>query len=204
MSSTGLEPPLSCSTRATDFSTPITVQPASTAAIALGVGAWAQAPQDPVIVSGAVSVTRQGPNTVVTQSTNRGVVDWRSFSIGPQETVRFDQPGRSSVTLNRVTGSEMSRIDGQLSATGQVWLANPNGMLIGPGGMVNVGGLAATTGRVDVQEFLRSGKLAIDRIPSGTAIRNDGAATVPEVGAKLHARFDAARASLLPDANVRA
>ena len=35
-------------------------------------------------------------------------------------------------------------------------------------------------------------------------IRNDGSATVPEVGAKLHARFDAARASLLPDANVRA
>jgi spermidine/putrescine transport system ATP-binding protein len=35
-------------------------------------------------------------------------------------------------------------------------------------------------------------------------IRNDGAATVPEVGAKLHARFDAARASLLPDVNVRA
>jgi hypothetical protein len=27
---------------------------------------------------------------------------------------------------------------------------------------------------------------------------------VPEVGAKLHARFDAARASLLPDVNVRA
>ncbi|WP_430463691.1 ABC transporter ATP-binding protein [Tabrizicola sp.] len=34
-------------------------------------------------------------------------------------------------------------------------------------------------------------------------IRNDGSATVPEIGAKLHARFDAARASLLPDANVR-
>jgi spermidine/putrescine transport system ATP-binding protein len=35
-------------------------------------------------------------------------------------------------------------------------------------------------------------------------IRNDGSATVPEVGSKLHARFDAARASLLPDVNVRA
>ena len=34
-------------------------------------------------------------------------------------------------------------------------------------------------------------------------IRNDGSATVPEVGAKLHASFDAARAALLPDANVR-
>jgi len=33
-------------------------------------------------------------------------------------------------------------------------------------------------------------------------IRNDGSATVPEVGTKLHAHFDAARASLLPDANV--
>lgn len=34
-------------------------------------------------------------------------------------------------------------------------------------------------------------------------IRNDGSATVPDVGAKLHASFDAARAALLPDANVR-
>lgn len=34
-------------------------------------------------------------------------------------------------------------------------------------------------------------------------IRNDGSATVPEVGAKLHATFNAAQAALLPDANVR-
>jgi spermidine/putrescine transport system ATP-binding protein len=34
-------------------------------------------------------------------------------------------------------------------------------------------------------------------------IRNDGSATVPDIGAKLHASFDAARAALLPDANVR-
>ncbi|MFN4203818.1 MAG: ABC transporter ATP-binding protein [Tabrizicola sp.] len=34
-------------------------------------------------------------------------------------------------------------------------------------------------------------------------IRNDGSATVPALGAKLHARFDPARAALLPDANVR-
>ena len=34
-------------------------------------------------------------------------------------------------------------------------------------------------------------------------IRNDGSATVPEIGAKLFASFDAARAALLPDANVK-
>jgi spermidine/putrescine transport system ATP-binding protein len=34
-------------------------------------------------------------------------------------------------------------------------------------------------------------------------IRNDGEATVPDIGARLHASFDPARAALLPDANVR-
>ena len=34
-------------------------------------------------------------------------------------------------------------------------------------------------------------------------IRNDGLATVPDIGASLYASFDAARAALLPDANVR-
>ena len=34
-------------------------------------------------------------------------------------------------------------------------------------------------------------------------IRNDGSATVPDLGAKLHASFAAERAALLPDANVR-
>ena len=34
-------------------------------------------------------------------------------------------------------------------------------------------------------------------------IRNDGSATVPEKGAKAFMSFDAARASILPDANVR-
>lgn len=42
-----------------------------------------------------------------------------------------------------------------------------------------------------------SGKLVV------AEIRNDGSATVPEVGAKLYASFDAARAALLPDANVK-
>jgi len=34
-------------------------------------------------------------------------------------------------------------------------------------------------------------------------IRNDGSASVPDIGTKLYASFDAARAALLPDANVR-
>ena len=158
---------------------------ASTAALALAAfspSAFAQSPQGATVASGSITVTRQGATTVVTQGTDKGIIDWRSFSIGAQEAVRFDQPGRSSVTLNRVTGSELSRIDGHLSATGQVWLSNPNGVLIGPGGQVNVGGLLATTGRIDAAEFLRSGRAAIDQIGKDAAIVNSGAINITEGG----------------------
>jgi len=159
---------------------------ASTASIALvtslATSGMAQSPQAPTIAAGSIAVTRQGQTTVVTQGTDKGIIDWRSFSIGPQEAVRFDQPGRSSVTLNRVTGVEQSRIDGSLSANGQVWLANPNGVMIGPGGQVNVGGLLATTGRIDAQEFLRSGRATIDQIAKDAGVLNAGTITTGEGG----------------------
>jgi len=163
---------------------------ASTAAVALAAFgpttfvsvALAQSPQGASVAAGSIAVTRQGATTVITQGTDRGIIDWRSFSIGAQEAVRFDQPGRSSVTLNRVTGVETSRIDGGLSATGQVWLSNPNGVLIGPSGQINVGGLLATTGRIDATEFLRSGRAAIDQIAKDAAIVNAGTINITEGG----------------------
>ena len=155
---------------------------ASTASIALVAmlvtGGYAQSPQAPTVASGSIAVTRQGQTTVVTQGSEKGIIDWRSFSIGSGEAVRFDQPGRSSVTLNRVTGTEQSRLDGNLSANGQVWLSNPNGVMIGPGGQVNVGGLLATTGRIDAQEFLRSGRALIDQIPKDAGVINAGSILV--------------------------
>ena len=158
---------------------------ASSATIALVIcnaPSSGQSPQGPVVAAGSITVTRQGATTLVTQGTDKGVIDWRSFSVGATEAVRFDQPGRSSVTLNRVTGAELSRIDGNLSATGQVWLANPNGVLIGPSGQINLGGLLMTTGRVDAPEFLRSGKALIDHIPSQAGVANSGVVSIAEGG----------------------
>ena len=54
--------------------------------------------------------------------------------------------------------------------------------MIGPGGQVNVGGLLATTGRIDATEFLRSGRAVIDQIGKGAAVVNSGAVTVGEGG----------------------
>ncbi len=119
---------------------------------------------------------------MVTQGSNRGVIDWRSFSIGANEAVRFDQPGRSAVSLNRVTGTDISRIDGNLSANGQVWLSNPNGVMIGQSGQVNVSGLLATTGRIDSSEFFRTGRAAIDQISRNAAIVNGGTINIAAGG----------------------
>lgn len=148
------------------------------ALLAIGLDANAQAPQGGTVVSGDATITRQGSTTVIRQESGRGVIDWRSFSIGSDEAVRFDQPNRSSVTLNRVTGAEISRIDGRLSANGQVWLANPNGVFIGQRGQVDVAGLLATTGRIDAGEFLRTGQARIDRIARDASIVNMGKVTV--------------------------
>jgi large exoprotein involved in heme utilization and adhesion len=87
-------------------------------AFATPASAWFS--RAPVVSAGSISVTRQGATAVVTQSADKGAIDWRSFSVGPQDAVRFDQPGRSSITLNRVTGSEISRIDESILSNGPV------------------------------------------------------------------------------------
>ena len=60
-------------------------------------------------MAGSASVTQSGAVTTINQSSNRAIIDWRSFSIGAQEAVNFNQPSPSSVALNRVTGNEFER-----------------------------------------------------------------------------------------------
>ncbi|MEY3548063.1 MAG: hypothetical protein RLZZ552_430, partial [Verrucomicrobiota bacterium] len=56
--------------------------------------------------------------------------------------------------LNRVTGSEASVISGALSANGNVFLVNPNGVLFNAGAQVDVGGLVASTLSIRDNDFL--------------------------------------------------
>jgi filamentous hemagglutinin family protein len=82
---------------------------------------------------------------VIQQGSDFVSINWKSFGIAAGESVQFVQPSRSSVALNRVLGSDASQIMGQLSANGQVFLINPNGILFGQGASVAVGGLVAST-----------------------------------------------------------
>ncbi|MGC7532504.1 filamentous hemagglutinin N-terminal domain-containing protein, partial [Pandoraea pneumonica] len=58
-----------------------------------------------------------------------------------------------------------------LSATGSVYLLNPNGVVIGKSGVVNTGGnFLASTGRISNEEFLAGGTLNIGNMSSAKVV----------------------------------
>src|SRR5258705_9719283 len=117
------------------------------------VPAWA-GPTGEQVVAGQASVSRAGTNTLITQGTDRAAINWLTFDIGATESVRFAQPSASSIALNRVLGQNATEILGSLSANGQVFILNPNGVLFGKGAQVDVGGLAASTLSLSNEDFM--------------------------------------------------
>jgi filamentous hemagglutinin family protein len=113
------------------------------------------APVGGVVAAGAASIAVNGTRTTVTQGTPAAVINWQGFGIAAGEAVHFQQPGSSSVMLNRVVGPDPSAIFGNLSANGKVFLVNPGGVLFGPGASVNVGGLVASTLDIADGDFMR-------------------------------------------------
>ena len=80
------------------------------------------------VSAGQASISRNGANLLVQQDSARAAINWQSFNVGAGAQVRFQQPDASSVTLNRVLGSDPSQIFGRITANGQVILSNPAGV----------------------------------------------------------------------------
>lgn len=111
-------------------------------------------PQGGVVIGGAITINQASPTQLdVVQQSQRGIIDWRSFSIGANETTNFIQP-LGGVTLNRVVGDQASQIFGRLTATGTIFLVNQNGIVFGQGAQVDVGGLIATTANISNNNFM--------------------------------------------------
>ncbi|HHF3601106.1 TPA: filamentous hemagglutinin N-terminal domain-containing protein [Haemophilus influenzae] len=102
-------------------------------------------PQNSTVVVGRASVTQTENKMTINQETPTTQIDWKSFDIGKNKEVEFQQPSTSAVAYNRVTGGNASQIQGKLKANGKVYLANPNGVIITEGAEINVAGLLATT-----------------------------------------------------------
>ncbi len=119
----------------------------------LAAAPLAAQPFGPSLVAGQAQVSSFGATTYVNQSTNKAIINWQDFSVSAGSAVQFNQPSSSSITLNRVTGSGISNIDGSIRSNGQVWLLNPNGLLFGSGASINVGGLLAATSDIANRDF---------------------------------------------------
>lgn len=148
--------------------------------LAMALGGSVQAmPSGGTIRSGNGSIVEQGQTMTVQQNSNRMAIDWTQFNIAKNETIRYTQPDKNAVALNRVTGGQQSLIEGNLNANGHVFLVNPNGVVFGKNASVDVGGLVASTARLadDTMNHFGSSQdslnLAVDN-ENNAAVINEG------------------------------
>ena len=148
-------------------------------AMALGGTAVQAMPSGADIRSGQGSISQDGKNMTVQQNSQRMAIDWTKFDIAKDETVRYAQPDRNAISLNRVTGGQQSVIAGNLNANGNVILVNPNGVVFTKNSSVDVGGLVASTARLndEAMKNFSNGKdslgLSLDKNSTASVI-NEG------------------------------
>ena len=89
-----------------------------------------------------VSVGRPNAATTnITGAVQNNVIKWNDYSVKAGETVNYDARNY----LNIVTGGSSSAINGTISGSGDIYLVNPNGVLMGKTASVNVGNLYVST-----------------------------------------------------------
>lgn len=97
-------------------------------------------------------------------NTGKAILDWKTFNVGRNTTVYFDQSGgtqpdgtNSWTVLNRVSDplGVPSQILGSIKAQGQVLLIDHNGILFGGTSQINVHSLVASALGITNQQFLQ-------------------------------------------------
>ncbi|MBV9784123.1 MAG: filamentous hemagglutinin N-terminal domain-containing protein, partial [Acidisphaera sp.] len=135
------------------------------------------------VVAGAASIsTPNATTTAINQSSQRAAINWQSFDVGSQQSVNFNQPSASAITLNRVTGPDPSAIAGQIHANGQLVLTNPSGVVFYRGAQVNAQALVVSAPGITTQNFM-AGKMVFDQpAKPGALVSNAGTITVKQAG----------------------
>lgn len=113
----------------------------------------------------------------ITQTQQKAILNWETFNIGRNTSVKFAQQSADWTVLNRVTDPTGSptQILGQMSALGGVYVINRNGIIFGAGAQVNVHALVASS--LDVGA-LGMTQTARDNFFLGTGINGPNAFSV--------------------------
>jgi filamentous hemagglutinin family protein len=128
-----------------------------------------------VVASGANSPLWSGASTTlgtrtvngvhdvtVTQTSGVAALTWKTFNVGARTKLIFNQSAGGTlantwVAINAIQdpNANPSRILGDISAPGKVYILNRNGILFGAGTQVNVGALIAATADIAAAQFTR-------------------------------------------------
>ncbi|EJL81391.1 hypothetical protein PMI15_03433, partial [Polaromonas sp. CF318] len=133
------------------------------------------------VSAGTGNVSTVGNTTTINQGSQRLAIDWTSLSTTANEALRFNQPNAAAIALNRITGSSPSELMGSLTANGQVFILNPNGVLFGAGSQVNVGGLVASTLNMSNADFMAGNHVFTGSGGAGSVV-NQGTLTAANGG----------------------
>ncbi len=113
------------------------------------------------------------------------------------------QPASGMASFATPHGTFRARLGDLGGKVGKLYVRPEHTQLSASAGVENA--IPVTVGDVSFEgNFLTVHATSDSGAALTSELRNDGSATVPERGAKLFMSFDAARASILPDANVRA
>ncbi|MGE0415931.1 MAG: filamentous hemagglutinin N-terminal domain-containing protein [Acetobacteraceae bacterium] len=134
------------------------------------------------VAAGQASIAQTQATTTVNQASQRAAVNWQSFDVGANHTVRFQQPSANAVTLNRVVGPNPSEIAGRIQANGQVVVVNQSGVLFHKGAQVDTAGLVVSAAGISNSNFM-AGRMVFDQpAKPGAKVENRGTITLRQQG----------------------
>lgn len=108
--------------------------------------------------SANVSGLREGANSSIRVTGNRGAVKWESFSVNKGEIFRIEGNSHQTI-LNRVVGGDQSFIGGTVQSGPKFTLSNPNGITVLGTGRTVAPSTVLTTGEINIDAWLnRSGE----------------------------------------------
>ncbi|MCC6415888.1 MAG: filamentous hemagglutinin N-terminal domain-containing protein, partial [Opitutaceae bacterium] len=150
------------------------------------VSARAQLPTGAQVAHGEVNIAQAANAMTITQASRHAIVNWRSFNLGAENTLRLQQTGADAAMLARVVGNDPSRLLGSLQADGKLFLINPHGIVVGQGAVIDTAAFLASTLDVSDDQFLRGGELTL-KGGSAARIVNLGQITAREGNVMLFA-----------------
>jgi len=115
--------------------------------------------------TGANPATASGNNVNITQTAPQALLQWRTFNVGSQTTLNFDQSAGGAdsgkwIAFNKVfdPDAKPSEIHGKINAQGQIYVINQNGIIFGAGSQVNARTLVASSLPIN-DNFIKNGLL---------------------------------------------